>query len=317
MMPVFDPSRDTGRYVQSWALSIVLHGTAVALSVAFIAGLEPVPEREAFRLQVALVSTPAAPAALEPQAADVPEPPRAIEPPKPSPTPAVRPKAVARPVAPIARAAPMDVAPARPSEQMPAPATPPVAEHRPVAPQPEQAPFPTFEAIPPTAPAPATAAPPVHATARPDPAASAPPPAPAAMPPAPTAAPPPAESAEAVHEPHAHAGRVTDTPPLTTAMAPPQTRIDLSWLPGLLLTRLQKLAYPPEARLNGWEGRVVVRLTIHEDGRISDVSVQKSSGHEVLDEAAVKTVRELSRLLLPEPLPGPKTVNLPMIYHLD
>ena len=44
--------------------------------------------------------------------------------------------------------------------------------------------------------------------------------------------------------------------------------------------------YPSSARMNGEEGKVIVKAVIRSDGHLADVSVKKSSGHELLDAAA-------------------------------
>ncbi len=49
--------------------------------------------------------------------------------------------------------------------------------------------------------------------------------------------------------------------------------------------------YPAEAIARGIEGTVVLRLTIDEQGRVIEVEVARSSGHAILDEAAVAAVR--------------------------
>ncbi|MDA1305485.1 MAG: energy transducer TonB [Nitrospirae bacterium] len=50
--------------------------------------------------------------------------------------------------------------------------------------------------------------------------------------------------------------------------------------------------YPRIARESGWEGTVLIRVNVDADGNASKVKVQKSSGHAVLDEAAVDAVRK-------------------------
>jgi protein TonB len=45
-------------------------------------------------------------------------------------------------------------------------------------------------------------------------------------------------------------------------------------------------AYPSNARAHGWEGRVVLLLTIDERGRVTSVEVAESSGRSALDDAA-------------------------------
>ena len=49
--------------------------------------------------------------------------------------------------------------------------------------------------------------------------------------------------------------------------------------------------YPGLARKNNWEGTVVLKAEIMEDGRVGVVVVTESSGHDILDGEAVKTVR--------------------------
>lgn len=49
--------------------------------------------------------------------------------------------------------------------------------------------------------------------------------------------------------------------------------------------------YPRIAKKSGWEGTVLVRVTVEANGRASKVVVSRSSGRKVLDDAAVKAVR--------------------------
>jgi protein TonB len=49
--------------------------------------------------------------------------------------------------------------------------------------------------------------------------------------------------------------------------------------------------YPEQARQQGVEGTVVLRLTVRADGVPDGVRVSKSSGHTALDDAAVAHVR--------------------------
>ena len=52
--------------------------------------------------------------------------------------------------------------------------------------------------------------------------------------------------------------------------------------------------YPRIAKKSGWEGTVLVRVTVEANGRASQVVVSRSSGRKVLDDAAVKAVRRWS-----------------------
>src|SRR5215217_6510188 len=59
---------ETARYTESWLLSLFGHGAIVALSIAFVSALQPVPERNPFRWDVSLVDV-SAPTAQSPAAA--------------------------------------------------------------------------------------------------------------------------------------------------------------------------------------------------------------------------------------------------------
>ena len=49
--------------------------------------------------------------------------------------------------------------------------------------------------------------------------------------------------------------------------------------------------YPRIAKKSGWEGTVLLRVTVETNGRASKVDVSRSSGRKVLDDAAVKAVK--------------------------
>ncbi len=49
-------------------------------------------------------------------------------------------------------------------------------------------------------------------------------------------------------------------------------------------------AYPWLARVQGWEGRVLLGVRVRPDGRGSHVEVAESSGHGVLDDAARRAI---------------------------
>ncbi|MCE3223011.1 MAG: putative Protein TonB [Nitrospira sp.] len=93
---------------------------------------------------------------------------------------------------------------------------------------------------------------------------------------------------------------------------------DYGWLTDPLLRRIDRLKqYPASARMNHQEGRVIVRIVIEEDGRITSVAIAKSSGHDVLDQAALDTLRRASPVTLSRPLDtSPLTVQIPLNYRL-
>jgi protein TonB len=49
--------------------------------------------------------------------------------------------------------------------------------------------------------------------------------------------------------------------------------------------------YPYKARQNGWEGLVLLKALVDKEGSPVKVEIEATSGHEVLDAAALKTVK--------------------------
>jgi len=94
---------------------------------------------------------------------------------------------------------------------------------------------------------------------------------------------------------------------------------DFGWLMQMLWGRVTELKhYPPEARMNRWEGRVVVRVVIDEQGRLLDASIATGSGHELLDHAALDVIRRSCPLSLPHALGRRQMVlRVPIQYRLD
>ena len=50
--------------------------------------------------------------------------------------------------------------------------------------------------------------------------------------------------------------------------------------------------YPRVAKARGYQGRALLKVLVGPDGRVKEITVAASSGYAVLDEAAVKTVRQ-------------------------
>jgi TonB family protein len=50
--------------------------------------------------------------------------------------------------------------------------------------------------------------------------------------------------------------------------------------------------YPEMARRNGWQGLCMVRVSVTPEGRAASVSLARSSGHGILDQAALAAVRK-------------------------
>jgi len=83
---------------------------------------------------------------------------------------------------------------------------------------------------------------------------------------------------------------------------------------GLREKIVQKRVYPPVARKRGYEGTVVVLVTLDTVGNLSGLVVSRSSGHKVLDKAAV----ELIKKVLPYEHNTGKTISveIPISYEL-
>lgn len=76
--------------------------------------------------------------------------------------------------------------------------------------------------------------------------------------------------------------------------------------------------YPQQARINHWEGKVILRAVIREDGELLDLDIARSSGHSVLDEEAVASVRQAFPIILPRALGKPQVaLQIPISYQLD
>ena len=75
----------------------------------------------------------------------------------------------------------------------------------------------------------------------------------------------------------------------------------------------QHLYYPPAAVARGLEGEVRLLLTIADDGSITDVVVAASSGHALLDQAAVKAAYTMGRI----DWANSREFILPVIFRLE
>jgi protein TonB len=109
-------------------------------------------------------------------------------------------------------------------------------------------------------------------------------------------------------------------PVIARSLTPrPAKKADYGWLAESLHRRIVEVRqYPSAARLNGWEGKVVLRVAIRQDGHLDSVSVVKSSGHETLDDAAMEAVRRACPLHMKHELASPMVVvQVPINYSLN
>ncbi|BCA55760.1 protein of unknown function with TonB domain [Nitrospira sp. KM1] len=335
--------------LRGWGLSIGLHGFAVAGSMLLMAQIQPPPLKETFQWDVSVVEAPTEKpvmAAAQPMRAPVPPtPPRpqkatpAAEPPPPVVTRSVQskeqpvvmqrdqPRTIEQ-VTPVVQAQPVEQH-QEPVQENIQPQQVQMAER-----QVEQA---THEAV--RHEEPVQEAPPyekVIAPAQPVPtqttvAAVQHEMAPAAIEqqrhdapvqraaPAQESSPPVSERADSVAA-APPAPMVTETPVQVAkaTVSGPETKADHRWIAESLGRRLAELKrYPSSARMNGLEGKVILKAVIRSDGQLAEVSVQKSSGHAVLDAAAIEAVRLACPLHMKHAIERPQVVvSVPMVYSL-
>ena len=72
------------------------------------------------------------------------------------------------------------------------------------------------------------------------------------------------------------------------------------------------LFYPPEAVARGIEGEVRLLLTLDPGGRLLDAQIAASSGHKMLDDAAIRAAFAMGSL----PQAGEREVILPVVFRL-
>lgn len=94
--------------------------------------------------------------------------------------------------------------------------------------------------------------------------------------------------------------------------------IEGDYLRGLQRAIARNRFYPPGARRQDETGVVMVAFTIQSDGRLGDIRVAKGSGSEVLDQAALETLRRLGSY---RPIPADNgrarwPVRVPIVFDL-
>ena len=331
-----------GQYrLQGWVVSALFHGLALTVALGLMAQVKSVVPKEAFKWDVALVEPQRM--QVEPQAATTPT----QEPAKPTPRPAVpaptQPQMVtqevqAREVPPVVqREIRQVVEPSQPIQQTVAVQTrtetvTPIKEQQPAEVQ--QATQAVVESIAPvvhheavsTEPA-ITAAAVQQAVSQSEPTTS-----PSTHPvetraieaasltrdPEMQASPAPAAAAVSDAKPTEAVVRES-APQVAVATRPtPSVKTDYGWLAESLRRRLSELKrYPSAARLNGWEGKVVLRAVIRSDGHLSEVKVHRSSGYESLDNAAMEAIRLVCPLHLTNSIGAAEVaVYVPIVYSL-
>jgi len=71
--------------------------------------------------------------------------------------------------------------------------------------------------------------------------------------------------------------------------------------------------YPSEAVASGLQGEVWLLLTLDAEGRLIDIRIASSSGHDLLDRAAIAAAQAMGRL----PDTGVRELILPVVFKLQ
>ena len=297
---------DTQFWFPAWGISVILHGAVVGLAFIFVAQVKPVLQGETFQWDVVLVKE-ARPDSKSEQASSVVA---SAQPPVEKLLPS-RTKPVPKTSQPVMPTEPKVEPPQRAIEQVP-----PI-EQTVEVPQRREEPVEHRQV---------EVAEPVAETGQPEPVMARP-------------APEPVESQSVQHESVAVASALNaptfqETPTANetqtsridadpVGMAEPQVsgpsaKADNRWLAESLWKRVAELKrYPNSSRMNGEEGKVVLRAVIRSDGQLETVSVQKSSGYSALDEAAMEAVRLACPLHMKQAIGKPQiVVTLPIVYRL-
>ncbi|MBI5854286.1 MAG: energy transducer TonB [Nitrospirae bacterium] len=317
----------------SWGLSLLVHSLALWVAVVVLGDLKLVPKEEPFRWNVSMVEQPKP----EPMAESTPTPvtPAPLKPTSAPATPVVETVAtqVVQTVQPIqrveTRAVRQEVQEVRPIEQVVERTVQTIARS-----------VEAVDAQQPTPPAvahgtPVTAEAPVVAASRSEAVVQA-------SQPVASAAPAPIVTATAIETATASVREVVEpkvvsAPPsagpsdaplqpvqeATLRQVPtrsgPVAKADYRWIGNVLGDRIRQLMhYPAKARLNNWEGRVMVRVVIREDGHLHDLEIIQGSGHQLLDEDALEMIRRACPLKMKHALGRPQvTITVPVVYQLN
>lgn len=101
---------------------------------------------------------------------------------------------------------------------------------------------------------------------------------------------------------------------------PKVVKVDRQESPTLAIPQYQvnpKPSYPEVARRRGYQGKVRLEVEVLASGRVGNIRIKKSSGYEVLDRCALKTVQGWR--FIPAKLSGvpvKSSVVIPITFHL-
>jgi len=306
-MSSHSPLASTG----AWTFSLALHGISLGAALVLAAEFSVIPREHPFRWEVSIVRAPAE----QPLAADVPShatassAPPASAPPEASPRPVMTARHSARTVmAPVAKKAVTSdqgagpILDDEPISSKPVPLTP-VTPDTASAGLTQPVPNPGSDTL--SNPSPSDW--PVQTAATAD------------------VPPPPIETAvlsnlamePAVPEPLRLVNR--PAPQARDAIVSRTTVPDYGWLAHMLFAEVEQAKrYPAIAKRHRWQGAVLLEAHVHDDGRLSDITVVEPSGHDMLDLDAIALLERTSPVSLKYPLGQPYVVvHIPIGYRLE
>lgn len=278
--------------IPAWVISLALHGVVAGLAIAFSAQIKPLVQEDRFTWDIALVQQASPVSKLETAESTVASAQPLVKKLLPS-----RSKPVAEPPQPVI------------SREQKVETPPPMIQLNAEIPQVREEP--TGQRV---VDAEASKTEPVVETKTSEPVAVA-------------ASPEPVESQPIHPEPAviASAPALSSEVPISqektvdvVATPGPEAKTDNRWLAESLWRRVAELKrYPNSARMNGQEGKVILKAVIRSDGQLADVFVHKSSGYSVLDDAAIEAVKRACPLDMKHTLGKPQiVVSLPIVYSL-
>jgi protein TonB len=207
--------------------------------------------------------------------------------------------------------------PAPPAEPEAQPEAPPPAAEVPSQPAPEMPPpepTPVPEVVPPPPPEPVPPHEPPPPPPPPEPPAP-PPPAPKPVPP--VKRPPPRTVAKPSTETPAPRAAPAPQVPATALPAPATPVVDPRWTAAVSGWLSSRKVYPEEAQRRGDEGNVSVRFTVDRSGRVVDAAIVTASSSALLNEAALKLVRQAVFPAFPADMTQPRiTITNTFRYSL-
>lgn len=129
--------------------------------------------------------------------------------------------------------------------------------------------------------------------------------------------PAPAEIAQAPPPPPAMA-RDTKTTTTIAASGAAQESARAQIRALLLADFARRFRYPRLAQQRGWQGMVMLSITLRPNGRLERIHVARSSGYDVLDSSAIRTVQRIGQLADAQPWLRGQSLELllPVVYRL-